>query len=114
ARRTLLPVQVVEQVHRHDVGQPGTPPGQEPQEVQQVIGVSPYRGRRERPRPQMRKKPVDQLTIRAASLDPVTIANQHHTLPHRPSPGTPDLSVTPPTPRCGTSPSPGVSPGRGP
>ena len=86
ARRALLPVQVVEQVRRHDVGQPGIPPGQEPQEVQQVIGVSPHRGRRERPRPQMRKEPVDQLTVRAAPLDTVTIAGQHHTLPHRPSP----------------------------
>jgi hypothetical protein len=33
----------------------------------------------------MRKELVDQLTIRAAPLDTVTIANQHHTLPHRPS-----------------------------
>jgi hypothetical protein len=29
----------------------------------------------------MRKEPVDQVTIRAAPLDPVTIADQHHTLP---------------------------------
>jgi hypothetical protein len=114
AHRALLPVQVVEQVHRHDVTEPGVPPGQEPQEVQQVIGVSPDRGRRERPRPQMRQEPVDQLTIRAAPLDPVTIADQHHTLPHQPSPGTPDLSVTPPAPRRGMSGSPGVSPGQGP
>jgi hypothetical protein len=35
----------------------------------------------------MRKEPVDQLTIRAAPLDPVTIADQHYTLPHRPSLG---------------------------
>jgi hypothetical protein len=88
ARRTLLPLQVVEQVGRHDVGQPGPPPGQEPQEVKQVIGVSPHCGRRERPRPQMREKPVNQLAIGAAPLDTVTIAVQHHTLPHRPSPGT--------------------------
>ena len=31
----------------------GVPPGQEPQEVQQIIRVSPDRRRRERPRPQM-------------------------------------------------------------
>src|SRR5262249_6485975 len=62
----------------------------------------------------VREEPVDQLTVRAAPLDPVTIADQHHTLPHRPSPGTPDLSVTPPVRRCGTSDSPGVSPDRGP
>jgi len=51
----------------------------------------------------MRKEPVDQLTVRAAPLDPVTITDQPHTLPHQPSPGTPDLSVNPPAPRCGTS-----------
>jgi len=36
AYRALLPVQVVEQARRHHLGQPGIPPGQEPQEVQQV------------------------------------------------------------------------------
>ena len=44
----------------------------------------------------MREEPVDQFAVRTAPLDTVTIADQHHTLPHRPSPGTPDLSVTPP------------------
>jgi hypothetical protein len=35
----------------------------------------------------MRQEPVDQLTVRAAPLNPVTIADQHDTLPHRPSQG---------------------------
>src|SRR5690242_8158300 len=61
----------------------------------------------------MREEPVDQITVRAIALDTVTIADQHHTLPHRPSPGTPDLSVTAPAPRWGMSRSPGVSPGEG-
>ena len=34
ADRPLLPVQVIKQVRRHHIGKPGTPPGQEPQEIQ--------------------------------------------------------------------------------
>src|SRR5262249_13473235 len=113
--RTLLPIQVVEQVHRHHIGQPGIPPSQKPQEVQQVIGVSPHRSRRERPRPQMREEPVDQLTVRAAPLNPVTLAGPHDTLTHRPSPqGHLGRVWPPPLPKSGISGNPGVSPGRGP
>ena len=51
------------------------------------LGISPHRGRRERPRPQMRKEPVDQLTVRPATLDTVTIAGQDNMPPHSPPPG---------------------------
>ena len=34
----------------------------------------------------MGKELVDQLTVRAASLDAVTVASQHNMLPHRPLP----------------------------
>jgi len=83
--RALQPVQVIEQVGRHNIGKPGTPPGQEPQETQQIVGIRPHCRGRESPRPQMRKELVGQLTIRTETIYPVTIAGQDDTL-HGPSP----------------------------
>lgn len=46
-RRATLPVQVVEQVGRHDVDGRRSPLGQEPAEVQQIERVTPHRALRE-------------------------------------------------------------------
>ena len=115
AGRPLLPVQVIKQVGRHHIGKPGTPPGQEPQEIQQIVGIRPHRRGRERPRPQMRKELAGQPRVITAAAYPVTITGPDDVLRHGPSPrGHPARVCSPPGPHCGTSASPGVSSARRP
>ena len=61
--RPGLPLQVIEQVRRHHVGQHRPSPGQEPQEIQQVIAISTDRRRRELPRRQVIEEPVRERHI---------------------------------------------------
>src|SRR5664280_1977578 len=61
--RALLPVEIVEQVSRDDIGQPGVAAHQEPEEVQQVVGVGADSRRGEATGAQMGEELIDEFDV---------------------------------------------------
>src|SRR5450759_424344 len=62
-RVARLPVEIVEQVSRDDIGQPGVAGHQEPEEVQQVVGVGADSRRGEATGAQMGEELIDEFDV---------------------------------------------------